>query len=150
LNIKTKRLTLVPCTEDFLLSISDKYEIGPHIEFHIEELKKDATMLGWGPWFVIDNESDSVIGDIGFKGKPQADKIVEVGYGIISSECGKGYATEAVNEIVNWAFASQKVDSVSAECLDDNYASIKVLKKLGMQEVEKEDNMIKWKLQRNK
>ncbi|KAA0948753.1 GNAT family N-acetyltransferase [Sporosarcina sp. ANT_H38] len=147
MNIKTKRLTLVPCTEDFLSSIIDKYEIGPHIDFHIEELKKDATILGWGPWFVIDNESNSVIGDIGFKGRPQADKIVEVGYGIIPSEWGKGYATEAVNEIVNWAFASQRVDRVIAECLDDNYASIKVLKKLGMEEVGKEDNMIKWELQ---
>jgi len=148
MKIKTKRLTLVPCTEDFIVSIIDKYEIGPHIKFHIEELKNDATMLGWGVWFVINNESNCVIGDIGFKGKPQANKMVEVGYGIIPSEWDKGYATEAVNEIVNWAFASQKVDSVIAECLDDNYASIKVLMKLGMQEVEKEDNMIKWKLQR--
>lgn len=146
MEIVTQRLTLVPCTEDLLSSIIDKYEIGPHIEFHIEELKKDATMLGWGVWFVINNESNCVIGDIGFKGKPKANKMVEVGYGIIPSEWGKGYATEAVNEIVNWAFASQKVDSVIAECLDDNYASIEVLKKLGMHEVGKEDNMINWEL----
>jgi len=148
MNITTQRLTLVPCTEDLVLSIADGYEMGPHIEFHIEDLKKDATLLGWGPWFVIHNGSNCVIGDIGFKGKPEANKMVEVGYGISLSEWGKGYATEAVHAIIQWAFSSQKVDRVIAECLEDNYASIKVLKKLGMQEVGAEDNMIQWKLQK--
>ena len=150
MKITTQRLTLIACTEDLVLSIADKYEIGPHIEFYIENLKKDATILGWGPWFVIHTDSKCVIGDIGFKGKPESNKVVEVGYGISPAEWGKGYATEAVNGIIHWAFSSQKVDSIIAECLDDNYASIKVLEKLGMQEVGAKDSMIQWKLQKSK
>ena len=148
MKIETQRLTLVPCTEDFVLSIADEYEMGPHIEFHMKNLKQDATLFGWGPWFVVHTDSNRVIGDIGFKGKAETNKVVEVGYGISPSEWGKGYATEAVHAIIQWAFTSQKVDSIIAECLEDNYASIKVLKKLGMQEVSAEDNMIQWELQK--
>ena len=52
----TKRLVIIPCTERALKSISpmDKYQFGLHINRYIEELKKDASLLGWGVWLVID------------------------------------------------------------------------------------------------
>ena len=36
-----------------------------------------------GAWYVLRKEDDSVLGDIGFKGKPNEDQTVEIGYGFI-------------------------------------------------------------------
>ena len=62
----------------------------------LEKLREDSTQLGWGVWLVINKENNTIIGDIGFKGKPNSENTVEVGYGIIPSAQNKGYATEAV------------------------------------------------------
>ncbi|WP_319003535.1 GNAT family N-acetyltransferase [Bacillus shivajii] len=89
-----------------------------------------------------------MIGDIGFKGKPNSSNTIEVGYGIIPSVQNKGYATEAVKEIINWAFSFSNVKKVVAECEYDNIASIKVLEKLHMTRTESVNNMLKWELKR--
>ncbi|MBS4199150.1 GNAT family N-acetyltransferase [Bacillus sp. FJAT-49732] len=124
MELHTQRLKIVPCTDELLSTIStEEYKIGPHIKMFLEKLREDSTELGWGVWLVINKESNTIIGDIGFKGKPNSENTVEVGYGIIN----KGFATEALNEIINWAFTHDDVDKVVAECLHDNIPSIKVL-----------------------
>ncbi|WP_262175969.1 GNAT family N-acetyltransferase [Saccharococcus sp. Marseille-Q5394] len=143
----TKRLKLIACTPEFLSTISpEEYEIGAHVKGHLSELQNDASQLGWGVWFVVDKTTDAIVGDIGFKGKPTADHIVEIGYGIIPSAQNKGYATEAVGALIEWAFGSGQVKRVIAECLQDNSASIKVLGKLGLRQIGREDNMLKWEM----
>ena len=44
----------------------------------------------------------------------------------------KGYATEAVQELIDWAFRTGEVEMIIAETLLDNYGSIRVLEKLHM------------------
>jgi [ribosomal protein S5]-alanine N-acetyltransferase len=145
MKLETKRLILVPCTERSLYTV--EYEIGPHIQMHIEKLKCDASFLGWGPWFVLDKKNHKALGDVGFKGKPNQEKTVEVGYGILPPYQNKGIATEAVKEVVRWAFSSGKVDRVVAECLVDNSSSVKVLQRLGMKKIGIDGNMIYWGLE---
>ena len=111
MELQTERLLLTPCSDESLSTYSTReYELGPHIEMDLEKLKKDNSLLGWGVWLVIDSQTNKVIGDIGFKGKPDLDKSVEVGYGITSSEQNKGYATEALRSIIEWAFNSNLVN----------------------------------------
>jgi ribosomal-protein-alanine N-acetyltransferase len=149
MELQTHRLKLIPCTEDSVSKVTSKeYEIGPHIEAYLEGLKDDSTLLGWGVWLVIEKEKNTIIGDIGFKGKPNSENVVEVGYGIIPSAQKKGYATEAVKGIIKWAFSSSQVNKVIAECLDDNIPSIKVLEKLKMTRIDQENNMLKWELKK--
>ncbi|GAE24961.1 acetyltransferase [Halalkalibacter wakoensis JCM 9140] len=145
MKINTKRLTLIPCTNESLSSIESHYPIGPHIESYVNDLEQNESLLGWGVWFVIAQEN-VVIGDIGFKGKPDSKKSVEIGYGIIEEAQNKGFATEAVQNLIQWAFAFEEVEIVKAECLEDNIASIKVLEKLGMKKVNQQDNMLEWEL----
>ena len=57
-----------------------------------------------------------------------------------------GYATEAVKELIQWAFTTSSVKKVVAECLEDNTPSIKVLEKVGMKQISKVENMLKWEL----
>ncbi|MFH5777089.1 GNAT family N-acetyltransferase [Heyndrickxia oleronia] len=151
MELQTERLKIVPCTDELLSTIStEEYEIGPHITMFLEKLREDSTQLGWGVWLVINKENNTIIGDIGFKGKPNSENTVEVGYGIIPSAQNKGYATEAVNEIINWAFTNDDVDKVVAECLHDNIPSIKVLEKLNMNKIGTVNDMLKWELKKRR
>ena len=148
MNLQTQRLIITPCTDEKLqmISTADEYKIGPHIDMYLGELKADPSLLGWGVWLVFDKEDNTVIGDIGFKGKPNPENTVEIGYGIVPSAQNKGYATEAVREIIKWAFSFENVEKIIAECQKDNLASIRVLEKLQMKRTEPKNNMLKWQL----
>lgn len=147
LELLTERLKLIPCSDESLLTYStNEYELGPHIEMYLKELKEDPSVLGWGVWFIIDKQTNKIVGDMGFKGKPNDEGSVEVGYGIMPSEQNKGYATEALRCIVEWAFRSDSVNKIVAECLEDNIPSIKVLEKLKMTQTEKVNGMLYWQL----
>ncbi len=56
----------------------------------------------------------------------------EVGWAIHPDEWGKGYATEAARNIINWAFQTLNIHRVVAFCHADNSASVRVMEKLGM------------------
>ncbi|MFE1245050.1 GNAT family N-acetyltransferase [Fictibacillus sp. NPDC058756] len=146
MKLETERLTIVPVDHQFVEKLSpEDYEIHGFIKSYLEKLQEDESLLGWGVWFVIEKETGRIVGDIGFKGKP-VEHTVEIGYGIIPSAQGKGYATEAVNEIIEWALSTNLARHVVAECLDDNIASVKVLEKLGFERTGTDGNMQKWKL----
>lgn len=147
IELQTERLKLTPCTDESILEYdTPEYELGPHIGMYLENLKEDSSVLGWGVWLIIDKQTNKIIGDIGFKGKPDDEKTVEVGYGITASEQNKGFATEALHRIVSWAFNTNSVNKIKAECLEDNLPSIKVLQKLNMTKVLKDNNMLYWQL----
>lgn len=147
MELQTQRLKIIPCTDGSLSTYAtEEYNIGPHINNYLKKLKEDASLLGWGVWLVIDKENNTIIGDIGFKGKPDADHTVEVGYGIAPSAQNKGYATEAVNAIIKWAFSFNHVNKIVAECLVDNIPSIRVLEKLNMNRTGTKNDMYLWQL----
>ncbi|WP_226669368.1 GNAT family N-acetyltransferase [Metabacillus litoralis] len=140
MEILTTRLKVIPCNEELL---ENDEEISGHISHYLDALSNDPTMEGWGVWFVISQQDNSLIGDIGFKGKPQHG-VVEIGYGIHKEAQNHGYATEAVEALIHWAFHSGLVTKIVAECLKSNEASIKVLKKLSMNKTGEDDSMIYW------
>lgn len=57
----------------------------------------------------------------------------EIGYTISRQYWGRGYATEAVQELVRFAFDEMGLVRLEAVCLPDNTASSRVLEKVGMQ-----------------
>lgn len=146
MKIKTDRLILIPCTAESYQAYSDQYEMGPHIEMHLGELKNDLESKGWGVWFVVHSDSKLVIGDVGFKGKPTEQKVVEIGYGIHPDYQNNGFATEAIKGLKEWAFASNQVKKIVAECFADNIASINVLEKIGMSRTSSKKELIYWEI----
>lgn len=147
MKLETERLEIIPCTEE-TAQIAEKqnYDNGPQISMSLEMLKADPTSLGWGAWLVIKKSDGQVIGDIGFKGKPNAVNQVEVGYGFLEEHWNKGYATEAVDAIIRWAFSTGNVDAIIAETVKDNYGSMRVLEKLDMIRIGTSKEMVNWKL----
>lgn len=129
--VETERLVLLPCTmERYKEARKEGYPMGDHVEAYIESLRTYPYLLGWGVWLVRLKETGEVIGDIGFKGNPDGNGAVDIGYGFLPQHRGKGYATEAAKALVDWAF-EHGAGRVTAETLRDNHASIRVLRKTG-------------------
>lgn len=103
---------------------------------------------GFDVWMIIKKEDMMIIGDAGFRGIPNEDGEVEIGFGLVDDEHGKGYGYETASALINWAFTQNGVDIVKAECLIDNYGSIGVLRKCGMKEIRRDDEIIFWEIKK--
>ncbi len=84
----------------------------------------------WGPWQIQVRGGGLVVGAAGFKGPPDQQAEVEIGYGLVASARGQGYATEAVQALVELA-ARNAVSAVTADTAVDNVASQRVLIRCG-------------------
>ena len=99
-----------------------------------EMLQQDPDAVGWGLWYLVRNEPDEpriLIGNAGFKGRPANDSC-EVGYSVLPTYQGCGYATEAVHALIRWAFQHPTVNRVAAETLPYLRRSIRVMEKCHM------------------
>lgn len=92
----------------------------------------DPAEQGWSFWYLSTRDDSSQLAGIcGFKGRPDMSGSVEIGYSILACFQRQGYATEAVQRLVNWAFSHHNVSEVSAETLPHLSQSIGVLEKNG-------------------
>ena len=138
---------MIPCDSHSLQVIeAQNYDNGSEIAKHLKELEDDPTLYGWGSWLVQQKSDGAIIGDAGFKGKPNSGHEVEVGYGFLETYWAKGYATEAVEGLVDWALKGMAVKKVIAETKMDNIGSIRVLEKVGMKKTQVTGDMIYWEL----
>ena len=99
-------------------------------------LTEHPGQVGWHGWyFVLNNETANakriLIGIGGFKGIPDQNGVAEVGYSLLSEFQNKGYASEAVIELLDWAFEHPQVSKIIAETLPQLPASIQLLEKVG-------------------
>lgn len=103
------------------------------IGWTIRALERDPAAADWlGYYFLRAADPNVLIGVGGFKGPPDGDGVVEIGYSIVRSERRRGFATEASRGLLDHAFSDDRVRRVAAETLPDLVASIGVLVKLGM------------------
>ncbi|BAZ19407.1 GCN5-related N-acetyltransferase (plasmid) [Kalymmatonema gypsitolerans NIES-4073] len=145
--LETKRLTLRKlCMED----AADMYEyacdpeiasFGLWLPFHsIEDSKKDLAEVIEGynkgeifVWAMELKTERKMIGRIGLGDYSFRNARAEVGYASNRKYWGKGLMTEAVKQIIDFSFAKLGMNRISAVCLPDNVASIRILEKVGMQ-----------------
>jgi [ribosomal protein S5]-alanine N-acetyltransferase len=112
----------------------------------VENLSKVIAPNGFQSWMIIKNNTLEIIGDLGFKGFNQTDNSIDLGYGIISEERQKGYATEAIEAIINWAFSTNVVQKITANCLIENIYSNRLLYKFNFIQIKTESKMNYWEL----
>ncbi|QTD40607.1 GNAT family N-acetyltransferase [Sporosarcina sp. Te-1] len=79
---------------------------------------------------IIELESNSIIGSCGYNSLDFSNAKAEIGYDISKNYWGKGYATEAVRSLVDYAFNTLKFNRIEAKVQPENKNSIKVLQKL--------------------
>ena len=95
-----------------------------------------------GPWLVraiVLPESRELIGHVGFHGPPginslRAADAVEIGYTIFPEHRRNGYATEAVEALLDWGRA-QGIHRFVASVGPGNEPSLKIVRRLGFVEV---------------
>src|SRR5215212_9412007 len=113
LQIETPQLRLVPCTvADAQAAMADRAALEARLgarvppEWPAEDLRDflpiygqivdaQAAGQGWGIWLMLGTAEGALVGDIGFKGPPDALHTVEIGYSVLPAFQGRGYATEA-------------------------------------------------------
>ncbi|MEL7123335.1 MAG: GNAT family N-acetyltransferase [Bacteroidota bacterium] len=92
------------------------------IEKHPEEVK-------WWSYIVKHNQDNIIIGNGGFKGKPDENGLVEIGYAIAPTYRNKGFATEMAGMLIEFAFSKSEVNNIQAHTLAEENASVHVLRK---------------------
>lgn len=112
----------------------------------LENVLKNINYFQWyTDWQIVLKSENKIIGSVGFKGKPNENGEVEIGYGLNENYERKGFMTEAVRHMVRWALEQKGIKHVIAETEIDNIASQKVLKKNGFIAYKNENNCIWWK-----
>ncbi|RZL34640.1 MAG: N-acetyltransferase [Pedobacter sp.] len=97
-------------------------------------------------WGVILKAESRMVGDVCFVGEPAADGEIEIGYGTYENYRGKGYMTEAVACMIDWAKRQDNVRSIFAQTAKDNPASWRILEKNGFVKVDEDGNLLSWRL----
>jgi RimJ/RimL family protein N-acetyltransferase len=163
-NIYTNKLILIPITLEITNSLingsykelenlgiktdgtwptEDTKDILPIIN---ETLEKDKIPSGFETWMIVKKDNMQVIGDIGFHGKPTEKGEVEIGYGLVEKERKKGFGFQALNAIIDWLAFKENVKIIKADCLISNIPSSKILEKVGMKEINRDDELIHWQI----
>ena len=92
-------------------------------------------------WLLVIRAVPFGAGLAGFKGFPDQNGEVEIGYGIDPGHQRQGYMTEAVQRLIAWAFAEPACRSVVArDTKKRNVASQRVLAKVGMSVYEESED----------
>jgi [ribosomal protein S5]-alanine N-acetyltransferase len=155
IQIRTNRLKIVPATVALARAeLGDRLEFARQLDAAIPEnwppesaadalplflgwLEAAPDQVGWFGWYGLaleDTGSRILVAGGGFLGPPQAGS-VQLGYSVLPQYQGRGYATELVNALIEWAREQPGLERIVAETEWANPASARVLQKAGFVEV---------------
>jgi ribosomal-protein-alanine N-acetyltransferase len=86
----------------------------------------------YNDWAIVYKPTGKMIGTCGFTRIDEQNSLVEVGYVINPSFWGMGFATEAVEKVIDFAFSEMDVNRIECKFMFGNDASLAVMKKVGM------------------
>ena len=133
--IKTKRLKIYPATqrqmEEFIAFQSDENLKAAYSEMLSGSLAH-IKQWNWYAIWMIEFEDGTHIGELCFKGLDE-NGVAEIGYGISEYYQNQGFASEAVQAVVTWAFREPIVTAIEAEADANNMPSQRVLEKCGFE-----------------
>jgi len=164
--VETERLHLFPLTarqlelyiqadnelEQALCLVNTGRTIAPQVQetvtkFTLPNMRKvsGSNYLFYTFWLVVDKQTRTIVAELGFKGPPDEAGTVEIGYGTMPAMQGRGYMTEAVKGILQWASTRPDINTVLAETRSSNTPSIRVVQKNGFDHFDKKGEMLWWK-----
>jgi RimJ/RimL family protein N-acetyltransferase len=129
--------------------ITDRVRRAIHMKIAKMQQAEEKTHPWYTYWLIAIRDPLFGAGLVGFKGYPDDDGEVEIGYGIDPLYQRKGYMTEAVNAMITWAFQQPICQAViAANTARDNLASNRVLEKAGMTICAESDDELFWRIVR--
>lgn len=119
------------------------------IGMKIDKMRKaDSSQHDWLTyWLIVVREENVGAGMLGFKGFPDENGSTEIGYGIDQAYQGKGYMREAVQVLIDWAFAHPFCKVITASEVK-NPASRRLLEKVGAQLVNESTHFTSWEIRK--
>ena len=102
-------------TEKYIRYLQERYAVGDFYDFA-----------------VVLRETGRLIGTAGFTSFDLPNRSAEIGYVISPLYQGCGYATEAVRALVAFGFEQCDLSRISAVCMRENSASLRVMEKCGL------------------
>ena len=130
--VPTKRMTLTPMSADDLQeridAETDAHLKNAYAEMRAGVLSHPGKEIWYTAWRMTLKETGETVGELGFNAEPD-DKTAEIGYGVPEAYRSRGYATEAVRALCDWAFSKEGVYYVRAITEDGSAASERVLEK---------------------
>src|SRR5262249_45353120 len=118
MELRTKNLSLIPKTREQALAHVESMPAEHRAQVSPVWLARVQSMQTPDPWTlgfdVFHHGLRAVIGGCGFKGPPDDAGAVEIAYGIDADQRGNGYATEAAEAMVVYAFCDARVRTVLA------------------------------------
>src|SRR5262245_32295686 len=108
------------------------------VQIEIEEMleRRPGEPGGWVQ-FTVEDGAAELVGDVGLSPADGETGVIKVGYTIDPRFQGRGYATEAVEALVAYAFDTLQADVVRAYAGAENAPSIRVMEKVGMRLIER-------------
>lgn len=94
-------------------------------------LREFPADINWWNYMTIHRADKKLIGTCGFKGEPDPNGDVEIGYETASAYRNRGLATEAARGLLRFAFGDERVRRVNANTLAEENASTRLLRTLG-------------------
>jgi RimJ/RimL family protein N-acetyltransferase len=94
----------------------------------------------FGAYVIRRREDRHAIGGIGFKGRADENGGVSIGYGLIPSARGQGYASEALRALLAFA-RGRGISCVEGDTTHDNVASQHVMTAAGMRLVAEDERL---------
>ena len=170
-NIETQNLNLICCdkqTLEFALAgnlelakllnviVPENWtEFGSRaLKYSLDKLNSAESEKGWWSYLPIHKLDNKLIGLCGYKGQPNEEGQVEIGYEIKVEYRNKGFATELAKALIENAFNFETVHSIQAHTLGHFNSSTKVLSNCGFKKIDEADGkelgiLWKWELKRN-
>lgn len=170
ITMETERLQLISCDVDILekalmgkealanylnVSVPEKWtEFGEEpFRYALQKIRSSEASKCWWSYFPIYKQEHSLVGTCGYKGPPDENGMVEIGYEIFAEYRNRGLATELAQALIENAFERKEVKLVQAHTLAEVNASVKVLQKCGFLQTaiieDEEDGLIwRWELKR--
>jgi RimJ/RimL family protein N-acetyltransferase len=97
-------------------------------------------------WTIISKSENKMVGDLCFFGEPNADGEIEIGYGTYDEFQRRGFMTEAVGGMIQWAKEQPEITAIIASTNKTNTASYSVLLKNNFTKIGESDELFYWKL----
>ena len=103
--------------------------------FVLDRLQSASGDVAWWFWYILRRSREAAspvaVGICGFKGRPTEEGVAEIGYSVIPAFHRLGFATEACEALLEWAFSHEEVSKIIGHTLERLTPSIGVMEKLG-------------------
>ena len=143
--IETERLILRPFRAEDAQAVFSGWETDPDVARYMfwkshndiektrEWLKFELGQIAaddWFRWAIVLKASNTLIGT-GLIYLEEQYGCFEIGYNLAKAHWGKGYITEAMSAVCDFAKDELRLDKIMGRCAKENPASANVMKKLG-------------------